>query len=424
MGRDSAFHGSAAETSGPSRALTQTIRRIRHRWRIRQALSGIAFVGASMLAGMVVGLWLVVHFRYHPAAVITARILVYGVSALAAVRYLVLPLRRPMPDSRVALYLEEQEPSLRSLIVSAVDATGPDVASSIWSPPLVMRLIHHATERLRAAGNGNGIEARRITLSLAALAGILGAGAVLVAKSPAAVAAWHPFVSPMDRPLFITVTPGDGHATHGGDIAITARLHGFNAAAATLAVRSGDADAWDTLPMAAQDSGAFQVHLYDVQRPMTYYVEAAGIRSPTFDLGVLDRPYVKAIELTYHYPAYTKLPVTRIAPARDIGVLKGTRIEFKVATTRPVKGGRLLTDGTQAVPLALGTDGTLLGQMTAAHSGTYRIELRTLAGDLVPGSLEYVIDVFDDRPPTIAFDVPGRDTRIAADGAVTSRSSG
>jgi hypothetical protein len=47
-------------------------------------------------------------------------------------------------------------------------------------------------------------------------------------------------------------------------------------------------------------------------------------------------------------------------------------------------------------------------------NGFYKLELQTMAGDYVPGSLDYTIDVLDDRPPTIKFEKPGRDTKVTA----------
>ena len=41
-------------------------------------------------------------------------------------------------------------------------------------------------------------------------------------------------------------------------------------------------------------------------------------------------------------------------------------------------------------------------------------KLQTERGEFIPGSLDYTIDVLDDRPPTITFEKPGRDTKVTA----------
>jgi hypothetical protein len=80
----------------------------------------------------------------------------------------------------------------------------------------------------------------------------------------------------------------------------------------------------------------------------------------------------------------------------------------------PVKGGRLLIEGKEPTPLTLNGDGTLTAPIQVTANGFYKLELQTMAGDFVPGSLDYTIDVLDDRPPTITFQKPGRDTKVTA----------
>src|SRR4029078_8579564 len=93
---------------------------------------------------------------------------------------------------------------------------------------------------------------------------------------------------------------------------------------------------------------------------------------------------------------------------------RGTTDIVHATTTMPVKGGRLLIEGKQPKPLVLNGDGTLSVPIQVVANGFYKLELQTEAGDFIPGSLDYTIDVLDDRPPTIKFEKPGRDTKVTA----------
>src|SRR5690348_1601235 len=112
----------AIEVSVSQSALAGAMRRIRNRWRLKQVLHGLTIVMGAALAAMLVGPWLMERFHFTPVVVWTIRLLMYGAVAGLAARYLVRPLQRRLPDAKVAMYLEEHEPSLDAVVVSAVDA--------------------------------------------------------------------------------------------------------------------------------------------------------------------------------------------------------------------------------------------------------------------------------------------------------------
>ena len=84
-----------------------------------------------------------------------------------------------------------------------------------------------------------------------------------------------------------------------------------------------------------------------------YFVEAAGVSSPVYNLKVADMPYVQHLELEYHFPAYTGL-----AAAQDRGRRRHRRFEGH-RNSRPRRdddgrrGGRLVIDDKTQVPMAV-----------------------------------------------------------------------
>src|SRR5690606_21706363 len=106
------------------------------------------------------------HFRFDPSVVTGVRIGSYIVLAALAVRCLVLPLLRRASDTQVALYLEEHDPTLDAMVVSAVESTAGGTPDSARSPHLVARLVERAVARTKAIGAGAGLEGRSIRFSL------------------------------------------------------------------------------------------------------------------------------------------------------------------------------------------------------------------------------------------------------------------
>jgi hypothetical protein len=218
-------------------------------------------------------------------------------------------------------------------------------------------------------------------------------------------------------PYSVSVAPGNHTIARGSDQEIVARLSGFDGNA-ELVTRHADG-AWKRSPMvrdeAQGETGITQrFMMLSVQNPTDYFVEASGTRSDVFRLDVVDRPYVKKIDLEYRLPAYTGLPPQRVEDTGDITALAGTRVLFSITSTVPVKAGRVIVQGLEAtpVPLDVSSEGLALsGRILIAKDGFYKIELLGADGVFVGASPDYVIEVVPDLPPRLAFDRPGRDTQ-------------
>ncbi|HET7550476.1 MAG TPA: DUF4175 family protein [Gemmatimonadaceae bacterium] len=412
---------STLDMSMSRRNLSAAIRNVRNRWRLRLFLSGLTIVLGAALLMLLAGAWVMQHYRFEPSVVTGVRIGSWLVIGAFAVIFLLLPLLRRASDTQVALYLEEHDPTLEAMVLSAVESTAPGTPDSVRSPHLVARLVDRAVARTKSVGTGAGLEGRSITFSLASIAGIIVVAALTLGIGPTFLRAGARFIAAPwtsaeeARPYYIAVDPGNAEVARGGGQLIRARLHGFDAGEAQIAVQRGVDSAWTHIPLiASRDSGAFEIRLFDLVERTAYYVEANGVRSPVYHLDVLALPYVQTLRLEYHYPAYTGLPSETVDNAGDIAVPKGTSVTMRATTTMPVKGGQIVVEGEPPIPMTLGADGVLAGTMTVTKPGFYRIELEMTTGRTVRGSLDYVIDVLDDNGPAIAFTKPGRDSRVTS----------
>src|SRR6266545_6091348 len=142
--------------SAPPTDLMQIIGEVRTRWRMKLALRGTVTALAVVVALVLVAAYGMEWARFSPASIITARILL-ALGVVASVGYfLVRPLRRRVTDEQVALYLEENEPSLEATLVSAVEANRTGSGSE--SVVLVRRLIEQAIERCCSVNASRRIE--------------------------------------------------------------------------------------------------------------------------------------------------------------------------------------------------------------------------------------------------------------------------
>ena len=388
---------------------------VRARWRRKLLVRGLFRVllgGAVVLIGAGVALEAL---RFTPSAILTFRFATVAVIAALAAWWIGRPLMRRVTDEQVALYLEEHEPSLNSLLLSAMDAERGGSGHS-QSPALVAKLVEEAIERCHEIEAG-----RRIDQPLVRRYSLMAAGAVALALAvfvlgPAylrhgltAMFSWTQSLEAA-APYRIGLTPGSGQVPRGSDQIFTATLSGFTADDAVLLVRKGDATAFERVPMVKGENGTFEGMVFDLDARLEFMAEAAGVRSPAFTLDVVDLPYAQRIDLEYRFPAYTGLAPRVVEDAGDIAVLAGTEVLVTITPTMPAPAGQLTLDESTQVPLAVAAEGKLTGRFVADKDGFYRVGLQGPDGTMITASPQYVIDVLTDMAPTVSIAKPGRDT--------------
>jgi hypothetical protein len=407
---------------GDGRDLRRVIRGVRRRWRLKVALKGTAIAFGFGLVAFAISAYGMDHFRYTPTAIAAFRVFTWTAFVGLLVRFLALPLAVRLPDERVALYIEEHDPSLQAALLSAVEMGPERVARDRLdlSPHLAERLVAQAVRRCEEIDYGRLVEGRSLQRVSGLLSGVATAGMVAALLSPAFVRQAVPFLfawgsGEAESPYSIEVEPGHAKLARGSDQTIVAHLRGFDSDRVELAVQAGEGGEWQRWPMTAEpDVPGHRFMLLDVAERTDYYVEASGVRSGLFRLDVVDVPYVERIDLEYRFPGYTGLTPQLVEDGGDVAALRGTEVRLLVRTTVPVTSGQLVVEDEEPQPLAVGADGVLSGSLEVARDTFYRIDLPSEDGGFAAGSPDYVIEVLSDQPPSIRFLKPGRDAQVTA----------
>lgn len=392
--------------------LEAIIRQVRRRWRIKLAVVGIAQWLAAAVLVFLVAAYTLEAFKFSPEAILAGRILTGAVLVALAGWLVVRPQWRHADDERVALYLEEHEPSLDSAMLSALDSSG---GVDSRSQALTSRVIEHALERCHGIDEGRRVERQPMLRYSAIAAGVAAVMLAALVLGPVFVRNAFSALFVLSRPVEaaapyrVEVTPGDVTIPKGADQTIAATLHGFDAADAAIVMRRGAEAAYEQVPLVRRDDGAYEGMLFDLAAPIEYFVEAAGVRSRTYTLNVVELPYVKQIDLEYRFPSYTGLAPRTIEDGGDIAVLGGTDVRVTVTPTMAASGGRIILDDGSAHALTSNADGTLAGGFAAGKDGFYRVELEAASGQTINASPTYTIDILADGMPTVTVSKPGRD---------------
>ena len=406
--------------------LGHALRRVRARHSLRVLFRGLAILAAGMLLGVAVSAYGLDAFRYSRGAVLSIRALLYVWITVLVARFVVGPLwrlRRQASDAAIARYIEEHDPSLDAALRSAVDGMTHETGTGNHrSAALHTLLVDDVVRRLEAVDLPRQVDREEINQAAMALSVAVMTGVAFVSLAPAFIQAAFPYLfDPFSHsgrkatPYAVSVSPGNHTIARGSDQEITAQLTGFDASA-ELVSRQGDG-AWTRSPMLRDEpaEGITQrFMMLSVQNATEYFVESSGTRSGVFRLDVVDRPYVKRIDLEYRLPAYARMEPQRVEDTGDITTLVGASVLFSITPTVPVKAGRLVVQGDESKPIALDVaEGglALSGQMRIKTDSFYKIELQGADGVFVPASPDYVIEAVPDLPPRLAFDRPGRDTQ-------------
>ncbi len=393
------------------------IGQVRRRWRLRLLLRGLAIVLAGALVVFLLSATGLEALRFAPGAVTGARVALWAIVAVLLARWVLWPLLRPVSDERVALYLEEHEPSLQSRLLTAVDSVR---SGRLADSDLSREVVRTAVERCRRIDYGRGIERRSMRRSAGMVGGLALIVPLLFLTGPAFLrhgvsALFFPVrAAESVNPYSVTIEPGDTVISRNSDLMISAAAHGFAPDDVVLYARSAGQADFSPLPMIEDGAGSYEALLLNVAEETTYYAEANGVRSGTFTLGVADLPAVDRLEMVYHFPRYTGLAPRRFEYGGDVAALAGTRVELNVTPTLATGGAQLVIDGGDTIRMEAGPEGAFTASFVVRESGFYGIRLLARDNLWVAGAPEYRIDVLHDQGPSIAFIRPGRDTQVSS----------
>lgn len=231
----------------------------------------------------------------------------------------------------------------------------------------------------------------------------------------------------LGRSMYTTlaVTPGSVRIDQGTGVRIGVVLKGRSRRTVILQTRAAGRpdDPWTTAPMKPKDGGPGVeaedprvAEIAKVKDPLVYRVVAGPVASPAYHIGVRYPLSMKMFEVLLRPPAYTAV-APGVVKGGDFQAIEGTAATFRIRfDSAPAEAALVLTNPTARTrpgdpapePLRLALearDGVHTATLTLARSGRYAIEARTAAGRVLPRN-RYQIDVQEDRPPRVTFELP------------------
>src|SRR5215470_15718232 len=402
--------------------LTVVIGAVRKRRNLLIVLRGLAITIAATAAMLVIAGLAAYRFRFSTAALVSLRILA-ALSVIAAVYFaLVRPLRRRASDAQLARLVEEKHPGIEDRFVSAIEFSGEEQRAA-FSPIIIDRLVDDADRHASDVSVDEIVPRKRFwqfggaaAASLALFIAALVFGPKEITMGIAQIIMPQTQVAATNA-LKFEVKPGTARVPKGSDQKIFAKLINFNSEQATVFTRkAGASDAqWiGQLMEPAKNHNEFQFFIFNIQDDTEYWVESNGNKSEVFKLTVADLPYVKRIDQTQSFPAYTGMPPKTIEDAPNISALAGSTVKLLARLTGKAKSARIVLRDGARIEMEKAGETDFAATLTINKENSYHIEITSVDGDIYNGSNEYDITILEDRPPTITFEKPGRDTRATS----------
>lgn len=391
--------------------------RIRSRWIV--IVEGL-FTAGALICILALFLAALESYMYLDRAV-RLGLIAAGILLLAAwpVRRCLDRLRNGLSDEDLARRVDRQYPDLNDRVTVALQlAEQRQGGSSAYrtSPALLDAAVsdtarhtesvdfNEADQRhhIARSARGFGIAALLALIAMAAYGAPL-AGALNRLANPLT------HFQPPQR-TFLSVAPGDVEVTSGGQVTIMAEASGDRPDRAVLQLVSDDG-LRNAVEMKVTAPATYAHTVREIRESLTYVIEAGDAVTPLFRISAIDRPFLGALHLTYHYPAYTRLAPRTTTEGGDIVALKGTKVNLAA-----VNAGRNLSEAAlhlehadRPVTMEVVND-TAAVPLTVRTDGRYRISLRNADGHENVNPAWYRIIALPDRMPSLRILSPGRDT--------------
>ena len=219
------------------------------------------------------------------------------------------------------------------------------------------------------------------------------------------------------------VVPGDTTLIKGDAFSVQVKYKGPALKNCYLLLKASENKALRKVPMNFHRD-YYSLTLKNILRPFQYQISGEPLaaqdfgkylHSKIYGVRVLTLPMVRSLDVTIVPPAYTHLQPQKLERnLGDISALKGSRVQVRLMSNKPLKAGQIIFSYGDSLGLKVrGQIAT--GQFTLRKEGTYFFELRDTSGYKNRNPIVYQLALLKDYPPLVDIVQPGSDVELPLD---------
>ena len=366
----------------------------------------------SVLLALGIVLWLGAPLSAAAVPLFPYAVPVYTLLFLLLVGYLgvrvALGILCPLPQEKVASYLEQEHPPLRNMVLNAWQLQKEIIEGKNRgqaSVELAGAAINRASEIIRKAPD---LRLRYPTSVRLRLLTLIPLGVAFVGSwmffppgvERTAALLLNPFAAVPPRHVSITLSPGQVKIPRGDSLEIVATTTGPLPKQVTLNLHNVDGQ---TLPVAMTPVGParFRALIQQVNSSFRYEARVGADRSPSYQVKVIDLPAVGNFHIKYIYPEYTGLAPETREGSGHVETLRGTEVVLQVQANKKLSQAVMaFDDGTRRV-MKSSPENLLEARIVALASTGYRLELEDTEGFKNRNPVHYDFRTIPDKTPVV-----------------------
>ena len=393
--------------------LSDYLRAVERRMRLLAFTRGAALTALAALALTVLAVLMANYFSFSKGSVLGARVLLFIGLALSLAAGLIVPVIR-LNRRRAARAAEARYPQFEERLLTfteRVEQNPTDPFLELLADDTLVVASHAAPQSVtRSSWIFSFSSAAVFVIASLIWLGVSGPGFLGYGTS----LLWGGLPKGTLKPFYsIQVDPGNRTVRKRADQLISATLGGFSAPKVRFFAKYASASQWEQAEMRTAPGGSsYQFLIAGVPETLEYYVEAGGVKSPTYKLNVVDLPNVKNIKVTYHFPAWAEMKDQVEDPGGDLRAVEGTTAEVAIQTDRPLANGAILLEDGTKISLRKSDNGTLAAIVPIEKDGLYHVAA-VEGGEDVRLSEDYFIEAQKDQPPEVRITRPGHDFKAS-----------
>lgn len=323
---------------------------------------------------------------------------------------------------RLALQVERLYPDLQQRLLTALDLTA--AADGNRAAPLRYldrRVIEETAQHAQTHRWADVVPPEKLFYSR--LTGL--ATAAVMLATVAALAYGGGQIEPpaniataIDLPLVgsFQVQPGNTEVERGSNLIVSARLIGssLDLQDATVVVSDGQSPPQRYPLQRTLADESLSALLPNLQQSADYWIEAGGLHSEAYRVEVYQLPELQRADALLVYPEYTQLPDKRIDDTLRVSMVQGTRLNWQLNVSKPLRSAALVTATGPPLPLQPAADNPLRFEieLQPSESQEWQLELVDRDGreNRFPPTL--VARVLPNTPPDLKL-LAGGDAEVS-----------
>lgn len=220
------------------------------------------------------------------------------------------------------------------------------------------------------------------------------------------------FVPP--RKYSFIIEPGNYQLAKGENVTLSAKVTGEVPLRVFASVKYKE-DAEFSSKLLVKDSlGYYRYEIPAVRSSFSYYFSADGLNSETYSVEITDKPIIRSLQLTIAPPSYSRLPEAIQKDNGNITALKGSVVNFRFTSTKPLLQSKLIFNDSSEVKLQI--SGVLSeGRYKIKENAVYKIIITDAEGANNDNPISYAVEVLSDENPAIDVLSPNKDVNLGED---------